>query len=224
MTDILRDALNACSFQEALDAGDPRRVDLHALGVRGTDPDPITRLQTVIGVADKPTQQLFSGFIGSGKSTELKALVKNLEQEGYTPVLVDSETYLNLRVLPRVNDLLATAAAGVDKFIQENYKGSIPDAFKSYWVRFRDFLGSEVAFDDVKLQVPGVGELALKLKQDVTLRDRIYGYLDKNGRLSDLAQTCHDYLVYRFIETYLFMNIFATLGVCSENQAVRNCS
>ena len=194
MTDILRDALNACFFQSPLEAGDPRRVDLHALGVRGTDHDPMVRLRKVLETADRPTLQMFSGFIGSGKSTELKRLAAELQQAGYTPVLVDCEEYLNLHVPPGANDLLTTAAAGVDKFIRENCQGRIAAAFKSYWERFHAFLGSDVEIDGVKVTVPGVGELGLKLKQDVTLKEKIYGHLERIGRLSDLAQTCHDYL------------------------------
>ncbi|NLX21139.1 MAG: hypothetical protein GXY55_05620 [Phycisphaerae bacterium] len=194
MGDILRDALNACSFQSGLEADDPWRVDLHALGVRGRDFDPMIRLQTVIQTADKPTQQLFSGFIGSGKSTELKRLAANLRNDDYTVVFVDSEDYLNLNVPPRVNDLLATVAAGVDKFIQEDCRNGIAGPFKSYWERFRGLIGSGIEVEGLAISVPAVGELGLKLKQDVTLKARIYSYLERSGRLSDLAQACHDFL------------------------------
>lgn len=194
ITDILRNAMNACFFQTGLEADDPRRVDLHALGVRGSGYDPITRLQTVIQTADEPTQQLFSGFMGSGKSTELKKLAANLKREGYSPVLVDCEEYLNLYVPPRVNDLLATAATGVDRFIKENCQGRITDSFKSYWDRFRSFLGSEIKIEGMTIEVPLAGDLELKLKQDVSFKTKLYSHLEQNGRLSDLAQQCHIFL------------------------------
>jgi hypothetical protein len=194
MADVLRNALNACFFQEPLEADDERRVDLHALGVRGTDHDPKVRIKTVIENADKPTQQLFSGFIGSGKSTELKRLAKDLGQAGYVPVLVDYEQYLSLHDPPRVNDLLTTAAAGVDAFIQQQCQGAIAGAFKPYLERLRNFLGSEVVIDGAKVNVPAVGEIGLKLKQDVDFKARLYQHLEESGRLSDLARQCHDYL------------------------------
>ena len=194
MTDILRNAYNACFFQEPLEADDQRRVDLHALGVRGTDHDPIVRLQTVIDTADKPTQQLYSGFLGSGKSTELKRLVANLKDAGYTPLLIDCEDYLNLNVAPRVSDLLATTAAGVDRFIQEDCQGAIAAAFKSYWERLRTFLGSEVEIEGATLKIPMAGDLKLKLSQDVNFKTKIYLHLEQNGRLSDLAQQCYTFL------------------------------
>jgi len=194
MNNILRSALNACSFQVPLEADDKRRVDLYGLGVRGTDRDPIRRLQAVIEGNNSYTQQFFSGYTGSGKSTELRRLAANLEGAGYTPVLVDCEEYFNLNVPPRVNDLLATTAAGVDKFIREKCPGGITAEFKSYWERFRNFLGSEVEIEGLKLKVPEVAELELKLKQDVSFRTRLYSHLEQSGRLSDFARQCHEFL------------------------------
>jgi len=193
VTDILRDAMNAC-FLTPLEADDPRRVELHALGVRGNDHDPVIRLQTVIQAADRPTQQLFSGFMGSGKTSECKRLAANLKRDGYAPVLVDYEEYLNVHVPPRANDLLAAAAAGVDKFIQENCQGVISKAFKSYWERLRSFLGSEVKIENVTVAVPAAGELELKLKQDVSFKTKLYEHLEQSGRLSDLVQQCYSFL------------------------------
>lgn len=194
MTDILREAMNACFFQTGLEADDPRRVDLHAAGVRGTGHDPVLRLQTVIATASKPNQQLFSGFLGSGKTTELKRLAANLKKEGYIPVLADCEEYLNLNVSPRVNDLLAVVATSVDKLIRETCRGRISEGFKSYWDRFSNLLGSEVKLEGISFKVPTVGELKLKLEQDVSFRTRLYDHLEKNGRLSDLAQQSHNFL------------------------------
>jgi hypothetical protein len=194
MTDILKDAMNACFFQAGLEADDPRRVDLHALGVRGTGQDPVYRMQTVIDTADRPTQQLFSGFIGSGKSTELKRLAANLKAAGYSALLTDCEEYLNLNVPPRVNDLLAVVATGVDAFIQDKCRGSIREGFKTYWERFHNFLGSEVQLEGITLKVPAAGELKLKVQQDVTFRTKLYAHLEQYGRLSDLAKECHDFL------------------------------
>jgi len=194
MIDILRDAMNACSFQSPLEADDPRRIDLHALGVRGSGHDPMTRLQTIIQTSDTPTQQMFSGFIGSGKSTELRKLAANLKREGYTPILIDCEEYLNLNMPPQLNDLLAATAAGVDKFIQENCQGGIIAAFKSYWERLRAFLGSEVEIEGMTLKVPEALELQLKLTQDVSFKTKLYNHLEQNGRLSDLAKQCHEFL------------------------------
>ena len=194
MTDLLRDAMNACFFHSPLEANDPRRVDLHALGVRGRDYDPIARFKTVIQTSDKPTQQLFSGFVGSGKSTELTRLAANLQCDGYATVLIDCEDYLDLYAPPRVSDLLAVTAAGVDRFIQDNCRSAVGGAFLSYWERFRNFLGAEVTVEGTTLKVPMAGELAFKLKQDVGFKTKLYQHLERNGRLADLAQECHRFL------------------------------
>jgi len=188
MSDILRDAYNACSYGP-LEADDPRRVDLHALGVRGSGRDPMRRLQQVIKAADKPTQQLFSGFTGSGKSTELKKLAASLKCAGYTPVLIDCENYLNVKVPPRTNDLLATAAAGVDEYIQHNCKDRLPKPFKSYWDRFSTFLSSEVKLEGINLS-----GIEVKL-QDVSFKTKLYEGLEQANRLQDWSQQCHQFLI-----------------------------
>ena len=95
---------------------------------------------------------------------------------------------------PRINDLLAVVAAGVDRFIRESCQGRIVAGFKSYWERFSRFLGSEVKLDGVTLKAPGAGELKLKLEQDVSFRTKLYEHLEQEGRLSDLAQECHIFL------------------------------
>jgi len=194
MTNILRDAMNNCSFQTGLEAHDPRRVDLHAAGVRGTGHDPIVRFQTVIQNADGPTQQLFSGFVGSGKSTELKRLAADLKAAGYIAILADCEEYLNPNVPPQLNDLLTVVATSVDGYIQEACGGQIISGFKSYWDRFTHFLRAEVQLEGFSLKVPAAGELKLKLKHDVSFKTKLYNYLEQNGRLSDLAQQCHLFL------------------------------
>ena len=193
MNMLLRTAYNACSFAEPLEADDPRRVDLYAMGVRGSGKDPITRLQTVIETANNPTQQLFSGFMGSGKSTELKRLASNLKESGYIPILAQFEDFFNLTVPPGINDVLATAAASVDRYIQENCTDLV-DGFKSYWERFSRFLGSEVTIDSLTLKIPDAAELSLRLKEDVGFKTKLYSHLEQGGRLADLAKQCNEYL------------------------------
>ncbi len=194
MSDLLKKAYNACFFDVALEVNSEYRVELHKLGVRGCDHDPMVRLQSVIETSDDATQQLFSGFIGSGKSTELLRLTENLEEAGYLPIYVDSEAYLNLRgVVPRTADILMSIAGGVDQFIQDKCEGAIRSEFKSYWERFRTFLGSEIIIDGVTLEVPSV-KLGMKLKQDVSFKSAVYSYLEEHGRILGLAEECRNYL------------------------------
>jgi hypothetical protein len=196
MTEILRDALNACFFQVPLEADDPRRLDLHEMGVRGTGYDPMVRLRTVIETADNPTQQLFSGFIGSGKSTELKVLARDLATMGFIPVMIDTDEHFNLTETPQTNDLLTAAAAGVDRFLQSQRGtgATALNAVKSLWERVRAVLGSEVEFEGATLAVPSVGELELKLKQNPPFKAMLYTHLTRAGKLDELSRKCHEFL------------------------------
>jgi len=55
-------------------------VDLDT--VRGSD-EPVNKLAQTIKLSESTTTQLFAGHIGSGKSTELRLLQKQLQDDGY---------------------------------------------------------------------------------------------------------------------------------------------
>src|SRR5688500_6447093 len=75
--------------------------------------DPVKRLARPIEFALGQSVQLFSGFRGSGKSTELHRLRKHLSESGdYKVVLCDIEDYINLsQSVDIVDFLLAVAGA-----------------------------------------------------------------------------------------------------------------
>jgi len=79
--------------------------------------DPVNELQATIEWSPIESAQLFSGFRGTGKSTELRRLKAQLEkappEQGSTKVvLCDMQEYLNLTTPIDVSDfLLAVAGA-----------------------------------------------------------------------------------------------------------------
>jgi predicted AAA+ superfamily ATPase len=58
--------------------------------------DPVRRLKKHIQWSEVESLQLFSGFSGSGKTTQLKRLQQELEREGYKVIYANAEDYLNL--------------------------------------------------------------------------------------------------------------------------------
>ncbi|TKD03833.1 P-loop NTPase fold protein [Polyangium fumosum] len=142
----LQHFVKQCDPNQPLDPGDSRYVDLDAgAPVRGASGarciDHIERT-IVFNEPTSPVCLLFTGFPGSGKTTELRRLQKRLEENKQTPfhvLMVDFQDYRTdptplsiletLRVLAYELDRAATRAEGRD-----------PDQEPGYLKRFYDFL------------------------------------------------------------------------------------
>jgi hypothetical protein len=142
----LQHFVKQCDPLQPLDAGDPRYIDLDVGdAVRGSDGasciDEIERT-IIFSEPTSPVCQLFTGFPGSGKTTELRRLQNRLQENKLVPihvVMIDFQEYRTdptplsiietLRVLAYELDRAATRAEGDD-----------PDEKPGYVKRFYDFL------------------------------------------------------------------------------------
>lgn len=163
-----------------LDPGDPRYVALYQRRDLAMD-DPVELLARGILWNDEGSTQLLSGFRGTGKSTELRRLKKQLEGHGYVVLLGDIEEYLNTTVPIDVTDFLMFLAGCLgDGLAREGVADR--DALQGgFWARLVTFFG-RINLEEVKLggklgpEVAGVKvaevntELKLNLKQDNTFR------------------------------------------------------
>lgn len=102
--------------------------------------------------------QLFSGFAGTGKSTTLRKLKSELEDEGYVVLMSDARDYLDLDSPLEIADLLVVLAGA---FGDETGKlvggGGVRDTF---WEELRDLLESRLQLEEAGLKL---GFLDLKL-------------------------------------------------------------
>ena len=103
-------------IDKPLEPDDRLYVPLYEKGATSPS-DPVNELQATIEWSPIESAQLFSGFRGTGKSTELRRLKAQLEkappEQGSTKVvLCDMQEYLNLTTPIDVSDfLLAVAGA-----------------------------------------------------------------------------------------------------------------
>jgi hypothetical protein len=167
---------------QPLEPDDPRYIPLY--GNPALAPaDPVEQLLPPITWGEGlGSVQLFSGFRGTGKSTELRRLRARLHSSGnYKVVLCDMQHYINLTTRVDVSDfLIALAGAFSDALRDPDLLGSDPSQ-ESYWKRFVNFLTkTKIDVNELSLGVDGVG-LKAGILQDPSfksqLQDRLKGHL-----------------------------------------------
>lgn len=175
----LQHFVKQCDPLQPLEPEDPRYVDLDAgVPVRGSDgASCIDEIERTIVFSEpmSPVCQLFTGFPGSGKTTELKRLQKRLQENKLMPmhvIMIDFQEYRTdptplsiietLRVLAYELDRAAIVAEGGD-----------PDAKPGYLKRFHDFLKTT----NIDLKSLGFsqlgGTLMIEAKGNPTFREKL---------------------------------------------------
>ena len=176
--EFLRDFFRSVNFQP-LEPTDPKYVPMYSDPklTPDHDNDPVLLLGRAIEWTPGESVQLFSGFRGTGKSTELRRLRKHLKDEGYLVVLCDMEDYLNLSTPVDITDfLMAVAGAFGELLVQDGLLDNSP-TYESYWTRFKNFLTrTNVDLTEISGNIPaGVAEIDIKanLKSDPSFRQRL---------------------------------------------------
>jgi hypothetical protein len=187
---FLRDFFRSVSFHP-LDPEDPRYVRIYD-DRRIADADPVELMARAIEWTPGQSVQLFSGFRGTGKSTELRRLRKRLIEAGYLVVLCDVEDYVNLSIPVDVSDFLM-ALAGVfgDQLRAEDLLGE-DAARESYWERLVAFLTrTKVGIDGISAQA-GALDVKATLKSDPTFKQRLQERMA--GHLGALVEDVRSYV------------------------------
>lgn len=158
--------LSACSPDQPIESKDPRYVPLHAFKTGGgvvslRGEDPILPVFDTITLSSAKSCQLFSGYIGTGKSTELKRLAQLLKDKGYIVLYSDAQHYHDLAHPLAIEELLVILAGAFGEAAAEHLKKKDLIA-KSYWQRFLEFLQTEINPESVTVNV-GVADLKLNL-------------------------------------------------------------
>lgn len=157
--------------------------------------DPVELLARGVEWSPGGSVQLFSGFRGTGKSTELRRLATTLRERKFLVALVNLEEYINLSTPVDISDfLLALMGALGEKLAEPELLGEDP-AHRGYWERFRDFVTrTRVNLDEIGI---GIGEgvsadLKLSLKEDPSFREQLQQRMA--GHLGALVRDVREYV------------------------------
>lgn len=173
--DELRRFISLCDPMRPLEAGDPLYVPFdEGTPVRGGEGQScIDSLQRLIYLKDE-TRQLFTGFPGTGKTTELRRLQVKLSEAKDLPthaIYIDFEEWLDRYTPVSITDVLRVLAYCLDReaAIAE---GKTPEEEPGYLKRFFEFLSqTDVELNKIGFAAYGAS-LMLELKNNPSMRQR----------------------------------------------------
>ena len=165
--------------EQSLDPEDERYVPLYE-DPELADEDPVELLAYAIEWTSESVQ-LFSGYRGTGKSTELRRLKARLEKSGYLVFLCDVEDYLNLSTPIDVSDFLMVVAGAFGEAVNKRLEKDDHQSHEDYWERFRTFW-SGLSIEAPKLSASiGTGPAKIgiqaNLKSDPTFKEQLQKHM-----------------------------------------------
>lgn len=168
--------------------GDARYFPFHEAAGEPRGDDPIRSLRGTIQMRSaKSTCQLFGGFRGSGKSTELLRLKALLDADGYPVFFVEGWQYINLHKPLETSDLLLSVAAAVAEQAAR-LRNVVEDGPFERIIRFLRETNVNLQSIELGPDVGGVnmlGKLTFELSRNPTFKDQVQAAL--RGRLADFV-------------------------------------
>lgn len=182
--------LSRCNPSAPVAPGSELHYNLDAPGKRLRGGYNLDRMVQPISLSGSSSCQLFTGFSGTGKSTELLQLKKDLEAQGFLVLLADAQEYLTLSRPLEIADLLVIIAGAFDDET-EKVAPATNKVAKRYWDKLADLLKSEVELTEVGFDLK-VADLKLNIKHG----NRFWN--DVRSRLADtpgrLEKHVHDHV------------------------------
>jgi hypothetical protein len=178
--DLKRSFIASCKPEEPVGPQDPRHYDFDTPSLRLRGEPWRERLAAVIDFAAEPTAQLVTGLRGSGKTTELRQLERDLTVRGYRVVMADAGQWLsNERPLTTEDLMLALVLSLFPDGKPEDIGGWVGEYATQAW----RFLNSKVELQG------GIAAVKANLTTDETLFQRVAKQLrDLDGLREDIHE------------------------------------
>lgn len=149
--------------------------------------DPIDELEGRITYALSESLSLFSGFRGSGKTTELFRLRKRLVDAGATVLYADALEYINPSLPVHISEILIVMAGAFSDALAGQ---GFDIASESYWTRLTNWLSNtDVIAKELGLKAgtEGAGvDLKLEFRNTPSFRQKLTAHL--SGRIGELVE------------------------------------
>lgn len=169
-----------------LEPGDPFYEPIYE---RTEGEDPVTKLRTHIEWSDVESTQLFSGFRGTGKTTELYRLRRDLEKKGYLVLYANALDYLSPSEEVDIVTLLMSVAGAFGEQLEKVSGASTIG--ESFWQRIRNYVQkTSIEVTEATLKIEGstpakelIGDfkagldLKLALKSAPSFRQKLQAFL-----------------------------------------------
>jgi hypothetical protein len=122
-----------------------------------------------ISYGDGNTIQLFTGYSGSGKTTELKTVQEMLENDGYLVVYINGDDYIDTTKEIEISDIYNAILYNVVVSVNKKFTD------EGYFKRLKNFLKTEVNMKNIKIE-----DIVLEMKDNPTLRQKVSRYIVDN--------------------------------------------
>lgn len=183
---------------EALQPGNPLYEPIYE---QADCEDHVGLLQDHIELSGGESFQLFSGFRGSGKTTELLRLKQRLERQGFLVLYADALEYVNPSEPIDISDFLIVLGGAFNDALLATeifVNHPIEPARSSYWQRIGDFLqNTSVGVHEATLKSSVTGPIAagvdlkLELRTSPTFRQNVQKFLA--SRIGELRREVHTF-------------------------------
>jgi len=138
-------------------------------------------LQERIELAASESLNLFSGFRGSGKTTELFRLRERLVNKGYIVLYANALNYINPADRIEISNLLIVLAGAFSDALQEEYHIDLRG--ETYWTRLKNWLAA-TDVDIRELSLKTGADIKLELRTTPSFRQKLSQAL--SGRIGEL--------------------------------------
>lgn len=127
-----------------------------------------------IDYGEGDTFQLFTGYSGSGKTTELKK-VTQMAKDDYLVVFIDAEEYIDINIPMDIADLYTTIVYNTVKEVNKLFgkKNNFND--EGYFYRLNNWLQSEVTLKQIKSK-----NFVFEMKDTSTFRQQVRTHINDN--------------------------------------------
>jgi hypothetical protein len=192
-----------CNPSEPLtQINDPRYVDFDSQrDLRGADGSCIDELFRTIMLGEAPeldptdtpapVSQIFTGFPGAGKTTELHRLKARLENDPDEPshvVFLNAEDFINRHTPPSITDMLRVLAYFMDREATRA-EGKDPDKAPGYLNRLWTWLQSDAELKTIGFDAYGP-KLMFEIRNNPTFRQKAEALLQL--RFQEFAEEAHN--------------------------------